>query len=165
MATDYERIKDLLGGTSFLIADGIRGSVRLGTEASTVRAMNDVAEFPSAMVVNVGEALRRFARLRGVGESDREFSLQDIATIIGNISHVGAWLLVEKGVLSPSIKAAAGPGRGAVFSFADTFSAGVIGTMRKHGMRRPDLLKKVQPLFTEKPKKRTARRRTTAERS
>lgn len=163
--TDYERLRALLRGKPYVIVDAATGRVRLGAEASTLRAMNDGGEFPASFFLNAGEALERFARLWGVGEDDRTFTLKNIGAIIGDITNVGAWKYGNQGIITPTIRGFGGSGRGDVeaqFSFADAFSAGIIGTMRRYGLRRPDVLKKVQPLFTGKPKKRTARKTTTS---
>ena len=166
MATDFERIKALLRVKPYIIASGATGRVRLGDEAAAFRAMNEGGECPSAFILNADEALKRFARLREVGESDRTFSLKDITAIIGGISYVGAWKYVKQGILTPSIQPASGSGQGgreAKFSWGDAFAAGVIGTLRQHGLR-PNVLRKVQPLFC-KPKKRTSQKRLTSGRT
>ena len=164
---DYLIIKHKLEKTPYLIADGSSGSVRLATEAAALKALLEGAEFPSHCLMNVNEALKNFVRLRGIGE-DREFNSRDIAKIAG-MGNVLLWQWYKRGVLKPSIKDFNGKGMGekheAIFSWCDAFCAGVIGSLRRHGMR-PGILKKVQPLLTEtKPKKQTARKASTPERS
>ncbi len=148
--TDYERIKEQLRDRPYLIADGQTGKVRLASQSATMRAMCEGGEFPSAVILNAGEALKRFARLRGVGEEERKFSLNSIATIAG-LSYINCWFYVEKGVLTPSIRHAGGSGTGDVearFSWSDAFCAGIVGSLRRHGLKR-DVLKKIQLMFCE----------------
>ncbi|MBU4271352.1 MAG: hypothetical protein KKE86_15510 [Planctomycetes bacterium] len=162
--SDYERIREKLRGKPFLIADA-DGSVRLANEASTLRAMHERGEFPSALILNVGEALRRFARLRGVEQEDHDFTLRDISLILG-VSYLVAWQYVDKKIIEPSIRPFGGSGSGDVegrFSWADAFAAGAIGTLRRYGFGS-DVLRKIQPMFCE-PRKRATRRREPAGRS
>jgi hypothetical protein len=58
---------------------------------------------------------------------------------------------VRQGVLVPSVRDANGSGTGdteARFSWADAFAAGIIGSLRRLGLKT-DVLRQVQPLFTE----------------
>ena len=163
---DYKRLQLQLRDRPYLIADGASGRVWLANEASTLRAMLGGGEFPSAVILNAGEALKRFVRTTGLGKDSCEFGLKDIVAIAG-LSYMVMYQYIDKGVFAPSIRNFGGPGRGkgiARFSYADAFCAGIIGALRRHGLRL-DVLKNVQPLFTEKPRKRTARQRLTATRS
>ncbi len=163
--TNYERVRNLLADRPFLIADGVTGRVRLADREAVFRAMAE-GEFPSAVILNAGEALKRFVRLRGVGEGDREFGAKDIATIAG-VSHVAAWMWADQGVLTPSVRDFGGSGTGddceARYSLLDAFTAGCLGTLRRHGLKL-DVLRKVQPLFKQE-KKRTEGGRQPASRS
>lgn len=163
--TDYQTLSEKLQGKPYLIADAVTGKVRLASQPTMLRTMVEGGEFPTALILNAGEALKRFARLRGVGEDDHEFTLKDIAAIAG-LSYVSAWQYVQKGVIRPSIRDFGGPGTGDVearFSWGDAFCAGIIGTLRRHRMKL-DVVAKVQPLLTD-TKKRTGRRRQPASRS
>jgi hypothetical protein len=163
---EYQRLTEKLRGRPFLIADGATGRVRLANQQAVFRAMAEGGEFPSSLILNAGGGLKRFARLRGVGEGDREFTLKDIAAIAGMSYHL-TYHYASEGVLNPSVRDFGGPGNGednqARFSWTDAFCAGIVGSLRRHGLGL-DVLRKVQPLFTDS-KKRTAKRRQPAERS
>ena len=167
MSTDYERIKNQLRDRPFLIVDGITGRVRLANQASALRKMNE-GDFPAAVILNASAALKRFARFRGVGEADHQFSLRDVATIAG-IGYVRMWQHVADGILTPSIRPFGGRGTGdsceGLFSWGDAFVAGAIGCLRRQGVRGT-VLRKIQPLFCgEKSKKRTTRKLMASARS
>ncbi len=154
--TDYQRIKQTLKKKPFIIADGSSGEVRLVTEAEALKALMEGGEFPSACILNAFEALKRFSKLRDVGEEGK-FSLKDISKIAG-MGYVNCYQWYEQGVFVPSVKPFRGKGRGkeheAIFSWADAFVAGLVGSLRRNGLR-PGVLKKVRQLFTEtKTKKR-----------
>ncbi len=158
--TEYEKLSKLLEPKPYVMADGATGKVRLTDQAAAFRSLCERGEFPSVVTLNAGEALKRFARLRGADTSRREFTLRDIAAIMG-LSYLSAWQWVDKGVITPSVRPATGKGRGEVearFSWTDAFVAGIIGSLRRHGLGL-DVLRKVQPLFTKSTKrKRTGRK-------
>ena len=156
--TDYEMLCDKLRGKPYLIADGATGKVRLAKQQAVFQAMAEGGEFPSAVIMNIGDGLKRFARLRGVGEGDHHFTLTDIAAIAGMSYHL-TYHYVSEGVLTPSIRSAAGGGRGDVearFSWTDAFCAGIVGSLRRNGLRLA-VIAKVQPLLSD-TKKRTPRK-------
>ena len=159
MGKDYQRIKQTLERTPYLAADGSTGNIRLVTEAAALRALMEGGEFPSACIMNAHETLKRFAKLRAVGE-EGEFSLKDISRIAG-MGYVNCYQWYEMGVFTPSVRPFRGKGQGedheAIFSWADAFVAGIVGSLRRHGMR-PGILKKVRPLFTKTKKRKKEER-------
>ena len=161
--TEYERLKDILKKKPFLVAT-VDGNVKLVDEAEAVRLM--IRQDESLVIQNLARALEGFAKLRGVGKSDKTFRREDIAEIAG-ITPQGAWLLVQKGVLIPSVRHNETRRRDpSLYSWSDAFVAGVIGSLRRHGLDK-HVLSKIQPLLSEsKPKtKRTAKRMTASQQS
>ena len=156
---DYQKLSAMLNGKPYLIANGATRKVRLANRATMFRAMTEEGEFPSSLIMDAGEGLKRFARLRGVGEADREFTLKDIAAIAGMSYHL-TYHYVSQGVLRPSVRDFGGPGNGednqAKFTWTDAFCGGIVGSLRRHGLGL-DVLRKVQPLFSD-TKKRTPRK-------
>ena len=161
--TDYEKLKARLRETPFLVAD-LDGTVELSNQSSTFKTINESA-FASSCIMNLKRSLVRFSNLKGVGK-DGTFSMKQIGKIMG-VSYQVVWLYKSEGILTPSIKAAGGPGMGenceAVYSWVDGFVAGILGSLRRHGINM-ETLKKVQPLFVGK-KKRIGQRPAISNRS
>ena len=135
------------------------GNVRLADEASAFGVMCGTE---ATVILNAASALEGFASLPAVGEVDKTFGIKAISKIAGT-SYQLAWHYVNEGVLMPSIRPATGKGQGdveALFSWTDAFTAGVVGSLRRHGLKL-NVLRKIQPLFT---KKRTARKVVTSTR-
>lgn len=148
----YTKLKKHLDQKPYLIADASSGRVRLATENATLKALLEGGEFPSACIMNAKNALINFARLRDIGKADHEFNSRDIARIAG-MSLINLWQWSnELHVIKPSVHPFSGKGMGhkheAVFSWCDAYCAGIIGSLRRHGMR-PGILRKVQPMFNE----------------
>jgi len=155
---DYRTLRRLFRKTSYLVMLP-DGEASLASEDEVLKTM---CEDNTATIVNLGRALEGFARL--VGENDRAFKRPDVAKVLGldaqMVSH-----LEKLGVLSPSVQK---PRRGggdefaAKFSWADTFAAGVVGTLRRHGLGYASM-KAVQPLLANK--KRTPPEAATSAKS
>jgi hypothetical protein len=165
MPSHYERIKKLLAATPYLVADTVTKEVGLHDNVDGFRRIYENELFPSAAIMELATGLERFANLPVIGKDDREFGIREIAGFAGMNYHLMYHYLDQK-VLIPSIRPASGSGRGegeAKFSWADGFSAGVVGSLRRMGLKLK-MLAKVQPLFTE-PKKQTAQQVEAVERS
>ncbi len=168
--THYETLKKRLAATPYLVADAVSGDVKLVDSATAFRLMTEAGPFPTNAIADLAKALEGFAQLDGVGKSDREFGLREIAKIAGMTYHL-AYHYVSREVLVPSIRSAGGSGRGdveALFSWQDAFVAGAVGTLRRHGINKLETLAKVRTLFDQSttPKKnRTARKVSASEQS
>ena len=163
MMSDYEKLEEKLKNTPFLVIDA-NGKVKLTDEAEVTKLV--LAQSGSVLVQNLERALEGFSRLKGVGKADRTFTRDDLAKICG-ITRQGVWLLQTKEVLIPSIRRSKSPKEGAsVYSWSDAFVAGVIGSVRRHGLDRY-VLKKLQPLLvtSKTNKKRTGKKLATSPRS
>jgi len=127
--------------------------------------MTEAGPFPTRAIVDLGAALEGFARLDKVGKGDREFTLGEVAKVAGMGYHL-AYHYVQRGVFVPSVRLFGGSGRGdgeARFSWRDAFLAGVVGCLRRQGVKM-ELLRQVPALFSSE-KKRTGGRRKPAGRS
>lgn len=145
--TDYEQLLARLREQPYLVAT-MDGDVRLTTQPAILRLLVESGDFPSACVINAYEALRRFARLRGIGEN-RTFGSKDVAAIAG-MSYMSLYEAVRGGVFTPSIRPFHGSGQGhegeARFSWCDAFCAGLIGSLRRHRIPM-DVCRRIQPLM------------------
>ena len=161
----FERIKEMVQQSPYLVADTKTGDVRLVDEPTAFRTMRQEEPFPNHAVLRLDRGIDKFAALDVIGREDREFSLREVAGIAGMTYH-NCYQFMAKRILVPSIRPADGSGTGqseAIFSWSDAWSAGIVGTLRRLGLK-PDLMRKVQPLFTTETK-RTAQQLTPAERS
>jgi len=153
---DFDRLRELLRGQPYLIVDGISGDVRLADRALAFRKMTETGLFHSQVVMDAAAALRNFAKL--TGSTDREFGSRDVAKIAGvAYSQLYGWLMEE--VLVPSVQPRQGAGRGKnlTFSWPDAYVAGLLGSLRRQGVRL-ELLAQACRLFgkptkTKKPKR------------
>ncbi|MBN1851802.1 MAG: hypothetical protein JW829_03730 [Pirellulales bacterium] len=167
--SDYKDLRNRLESTPCLVADLQSGQVELANQAKASIAMATQGPFPTKIVINVGQALETFSRLQNIGKDDREFTLREISEIAGMSYHL-AYYYVKQGIFVPSVRKFRGKGRGAAhegrFSWSDAFVAGVVGSLRRQGLRS-EVLAKVPPLFGKqvKKKKRTRRKATTSDRS
>ena len=164
--SEYERLKKLLDQKPFLVADAKTGEVALVTQKSAFGLMvSEDGPFPTKFIANIGAALTGFAKL--AGKEDREFGLREIAKIAGVSYHLCYFHIVKQRLFLPSIRPFTGSGKGkdseGRFSWADAFTAGTVGCLRRAGFHK-DVLKKVQPLFCKSTKKRTPRKLTPSAR-
>lgn len=165
--TDYERLRKQLKATPYVVADGATGEVKLVGRADALRLMTEAGPFPSQLIMDAGHALEQFSRLDGVGKTDREFGLREIAQIFGMSYNMTYHHVVKRRVFLPSIRPANGSGTGdceARFSWSDGFVAGIAGSLRRHGLKSV-VLRQIQPLFTTSTKKRTPRKSAAPARS
>ena len=160
--SDYEKLRARLKKTPFLVAD-VNGNVRLVNEAEATRLM--LSDDRSVLIQNLTKALENFVRLKGVGKTDRTFVRDDLSKIAG-MTRQGVWLLQSKGVLIPSIRQSTSAKEGgSIYSWSDAFVAGVIGSLRRHGLDK-HVLSKIQPLLNESKtnQKRTGKKLATSPR-
>jgi hypothetical protein len=164
--SEYDELKSKLTATPYVVADVLKKTVRLVDEPTAFKLLTEKADFPTHAIVNLRGALEGFAKLKGVGKSDREFRLKDVAQIAGMSYHNFYITYFQGGIVTPSIRDFGGSGQGetceAVFSWRDAFTAGVVGTLRRQGLPI-DVLRKVPALFEEK--KRPKRKRRTSARA
>ena len=165
--SDYERLRELLKPTPYLVADPITGTVELVPTERGLQVIEDGGPFPTTAVLKLVPFVDGFAD--EVGREDRMFTMREIAEIAGMAYHA-AYYYCTRVVLHPSLRGFGGHGTGRVearFSWADAFCAGVVGTLRRYGLK-PDQLRKVRELFVEEStseKKQTAREAATSGRS
>src|SRR5262249_49607994 len=155
--SDYDRLSKQLAETPFLAAWlptlEFPSEIELVTKERSTELVDEDHErpFPTLIILNLNNSLRKFALLRGVGKEDRDFGLRELATIAG-MSYNLTYHYVQKEVVVPHRKAG-GSGRGDVeakFSWASAFIFGVVGCLRRHGVDRIDELKRVRSLFEAK---------------
>jgi len=163
--TDFQSLQSRLKSKPYLVADGTAGEVSLVNQTRAFRLMNESGVFTSLVIMDAYQALQNFAKL--TGEANREYTLKEIKTIAG-VAYSQSFNWLMEGVIVPSIRGRSGSGRGnyVLFSWADAYAAGVIGNLRRQGVRL-ELLKKIQPLLAEKKtknKKRTTRKLATSTR-
>ena len=159
---DIDTLKSRLKVTPYLVADGASGEVALVSESRAFRMMYESGMFPTQTITNAGQALTNFTRL--TGETDRHFTLSEIKTIAG-VPYSQAYNWLMEGVLEPSVRPRCGSGKGrdVIFNFADAYTAGLLGSLRRQGLPL-DILRKIQPLFLKpvKKKSRTGRKAVTS---
>ena len=161
---DYAQLKRALSRTPYLVAgdDG----VKLVDPPTALELMAAAGPFPTETILDVGKALAGFARLPDVGKADAEFGLREVAGIAGMDYHL-AYHYVRRGVFVPSVRGFGGSGRGdgeARFSWHDAFLAGMVGSLRRHGIKM-NVLKKVRSLFANPTRKRASQKELTSGRS
>ncbi len=163
MTRDHDRLRDRLRRHPWLVADGTTGTVSLVDRAQAFKLMNDAGMFPSRVMMNAEQAFRNFASL--AGKADRSFRLQDL-TPIAAVPYHRLYEWMADGVVTPTVRGQQGSGRGknVLFGWADAFCVGLVGSLRRNGVRL-DTLRRVQPLFVETKKKRTGRKGELAARS
>ena len=154
---DYELLKSRLRQTRYIVADGSTAEVALVNEGRVFRLMNKSGPFPSQVIVDAAKALQNFVRL--TGDTDREFTLQEIATVAG-VPYSQAYNWLMEGVIVPSVRGRNGSGRGKdiLFSWQDAYVAGLLGSLRRQGVGL-DVLRKVSQIFVKSPKKKRATRK------
>ncbi len=158
--TEYERLKKQLRKNQYLIAD-VDGNVELIGKAQALDAMvNDSGD--SILIQNLSKALEQFAQLDGIGKDDKYFSRDEISRIMG-VSAQMVLNLRHTNVLRPSVKESTmtGPKNGSLYSWTDAFVAGVLGSLKRHGLKR-DVLSVIQPLLSDSNKKRTPQEAATS---
>jgi len=161
---DYHRLKTRLKRTPYLVVDGPNDDASLVNETKALGLLRGAGQFPSSLVMNAAHALEGFAGV--AGEGDREFRLSEIASIAG-LSYQLGYHYLKRGVIVPSVRPAGGSGRGEVearFSWRDAFIAGVVGSLRRHGLGL-DTLKKVSRLFAVRKRTRGMREKVTTKSS
>ncbi len=163
--SDYEKLKDRLRITSYLVADAQSGRVELVGQVQAFEIMAEQGPFPIEAIIDARKALEHFSRLENVGKKDREFTLREIGKIAG-MNYPLAYNYFQRGIFTPSARPFRGKGRGedheGRFSWSDAFIAGIVGSLRRNGLR-PGILTKVPALLDEK--KRTSRKVVTSDRS
>ena len=165
--THYQRLEKILNDKPYLVADAVTHEVALVNQTLAFAIqVSEKQPFPTLFMLCAREALRGFTRL--VGTDDREFSLREIAKIEGVSYNLSYQHVMRMGIFKPSVKPFNGSGKGALcegrFSYADAFAAGAIGALRRQGFA-PKVLRKIQPLFCERSKKRTPRKQLSSARS
>jgi hypothetical protein len=163
--TDYEKIRRKLEKKPYLVADAKTGEVLLADEKTVFRLMTEADAFPSQAILNLKAGIEKFSALPVIGKEDREFGMKQMAAFAGMSYDLFYHYLARRTIL-PSIREASQSGRGDVearFSWADAFCAGIIGSLRRLGLKK-EIIAKVQPLFTE-TKKQTDRVLAAASRS
>ncbi len=158
MSSQYETLKKCFRKTPYLVVSQ-GGEMRLATEAECLSSMFEEAD--SATIVNAKKALERFAAI--VGKEDRNFRRPDIGVVMG-VGDQMVWFHYKHGVLSPSVRKGVPSADPALYSWGDAFAAGLIGTLKRHGLS-PDELANVQPLIQEVLKNRTAQKLATSKQS
>lgn len=156
--TNLDRLQKRLADSPYLVLDCESGEASLAAANAMIGHLGG-----NRFIMDAQEALNKFVGMAG----DRdEFSLKDVAATAGIDYHAAhAWM--RRGVITPSIReaAGAGTGRGPVFSTTDVFAAGILGTLRRHGLEL-NVARSVVPLFCETTtKKQTTRKRQTSARS
>jgi hypothetical protein len=148
--TDYKRIKKLLERKPFLVADAVTGEVGLTDQKTAFQLLTKADPFPSHAILNVGGGLEKFSQVPAIGKDNREFGMREIAKMAG-MSYNLFYHYMVKEVIVPSVRPVSGhSGRGEVearFSWSDAWVAGIIGALRRSGLKMK-VLRKVQPLFS-----------------
>lgn len=166
--TTYERLEKRLAGEPYLVVDAITGEARLVNQAGAFRLMMEAGPFPKQSILDARGSLEGFASKTPAGRDDREFGMGEIAQIAGLQYHTAYWH-VRKGVLPPPIRPFCGRGTGRVevrFTWTAAFVAGLLGTLKRQGVGL-EVLAEARVRITDEllGKKRTAKRRQSAERS
>lgn len=144
--SDYEKLKNRLQKTPFLTTDADSDKCALiGSAAATRMKMDsEFAPFPSIVLMNLAECLKAFSVRAGT--ADRVFTTADLTKIAHQpYSTIRHWL--DEGILVPSIRDADHKER--LFSYADAFAAGVLGSLRRQGQWLP-MMRKVSSLLAER---------------
>lgn len=141
--TDEDRLWSRLERTPYLIIDCSSAQASLVAEETMLRSMGSTTHF----VINAKAGYDNFRKL---AKEQTQFSLTDISKVAG-VEYHAAHFWMREGIITPSIQEAGGSGRGRgpIFSFADAFAAGIIGSMRRQGIGL-DVLKRVAPLFEKR---------------
>lgn len=140
--TQFETLKERLADCRYLKVQVQTGEAEFLGSSELVKAM--VNSGPKTLiVVDAYAALRDFAALNGVGHQDREFTMGDIATISGQSYH-NAYQWVADGALPAPQKEFGGHGSGeneqARWGYRSAYIAGLLGTLKRHGLRLRRLL-------------------------
>lgn len=152
---ERERLWELIAKTPYLVVDQRTAVARLVTPAEVITVMGDGEHY-------VLDLRRRQSEIKRMLSKD-EYKLRELAQMAGVEYQVAYWWQTREQVITPSIRPMGnGKGHHALFSFADVYSASVIGLLRRQGAGLQSL-RKIQPLFCD-TKNQAARKTQTSKR-
>lgn len=140
MSTTYERLKTVLAKRPILLADARTKEVVLLPQDEAFRRIQDAGLFHSTSVMHALKALENFKTL--VGETEREFTLKDIAVITGEPYSKINFYVTEKLIEADG----SGTRKERKFTWAMAFVAGVCGSLRRNGTQI-DLVRSIRRLL------------------
>ncbi len=159
--TDYESLKTMLRHRPFVTVNMPMGTAEFAAQGKVFRSLlRDNPLDCSTATINALSALDGFAALRGVGTTDKEFTIDDIAKIAG-MERITAHNYVGRKIFRPSASGRTGSesGQGLRFDWRDAYVAGLVGAFRRMGLT-PYLLQQIADLFYQdetREKKRSKR--------
>lgn len=156
----YQRLKKQLEAKPFLVTEVLSGYVKLIDKKTMMKLKADSGPFSTRSIMDLGKGIDDFARLTGVGKKDREFTLREISKIAG-VSYHAAYFYTQEELFSPSIRDFGGRGQGdlmGIFDWSDAFVAGIVGSLRRQGLK-VDALRQVGPLLGERKKAGSAKKK------
>jgi hypothetical protein len=131
MRSHFQALNAAFKVTPYLVADAATGNVTLATrELAILNASRPKGDFfQSCLVVDIGRALRNFAKL--IGRTDQTFDLHELTAIAGApYTTIDSW--INAGVLTcdghRSTK------RDRRVSWRTAFICGMVGNMRRQGL-------------------------------
>jgi hypothetical protein len=144
MSDTLQEIRQSVATSPFLLIDADEDSARLLTHGEAMKRLT-TGDNSIAIMVDVSRCLASFERLTTGHE---RFELCDLVKITANPkSTINHW--VNVGLIEPTVRPAHGSGRynTRLFSKADAFRAGLIASLRRHGVALP-MIRRVLRLLT-----------------